>query len=832
MQRRSQNTLAQTNQPAAVNRAPQLQNFQHTRVDQISNSAGLDPFRGDLTNAFNQFFGQVQDSIGNLQAASFTKAKMAAEQEAKARRRAGAVDAYEMQDTGEYGKDADAALQNSGSAFKDQPGYSTAFQTAFGSATASELWADFEIASANVSPGNFESWSEGWWEKNYGNGTGNDIVDLEIQSAFNRNFDNKRVTMSRKAVEQSRSAALQAAGNSAYNYVSQAGGWGYDEYNQLLTQVQGVNPTMTQGKARTATLDLLAAASVAQGQTGIQNFLSFLDMQDNTVAFAPDGSINRQQSQSLSERFPMDIAQMRQRMYGLQQQYVTAGGVEAVSRFNSTLSSVLANSEGQTVQRVTALQNMQADLGALANTPGVNMSMLATAKAALSSEIAEAGNKTTGFAQLVQMADGGGVHAAMNAERAKELLPQLMGEEFYNFLNPTARPGTAQRAGEMIGSVISQYGYGAVDDDVREMIKAGLRSDDPTLQKASTDVIRQFAGENMATALQLFSDDAEFSRMVAIGSDESVTIAVNNANNPELIAAREQILSTGVAESLYPNAKTEDQNTNYLALQSKIAEEVEERFELDNGFMFFGNGGTPNLTPSASTHMHNVIAEETARLRSRGLAVDEAQLTKNVAAVLANTLVINDGRLEPLRDVPANQIPIGNNVPRRDGSGGFENVIDNMNRAADSIYVGLPRLTVGGVEIDDDEDLTIIYNAQLSVGEGNLYQVVSKENGRPLHLPVGMEIDGSQQYQESGEPYQWWNWNDNEGLSFQLTGNLEADQLLLKRFVHPGIRLVPQGADPMNEGAPTSYFVGVEPHFNNYDGEYMTLQELERLANL
>ena len=831
MPRRSQNTLAQTNQPAAVNRAPQLQNFQHTRVDQISSSAGLDPFRGDLTNAFNNFFGQIQTSIGNLQEAEFTKAKGLAQQESLARRRAGAVDAYEMQDTGEYGKDASSALANSSSAFKDQPGYSTAFQTAFGSATASELWADFEIASANVSPANFESWSEGWWEENYGQGTGNDIVDLEIQQAFNRNFDNKRVSMKRRALEASRGAALQAAGNSAYNYVSQAGGWGYDEYNALLTQVQGVNPSMTQGKARTATLDLLAAASVAQGQTGIQNFLSFLDQQDNTVAFAPDGSINREQGQSLSQRFPMDIASMRQRMYGMQQQYVTAGGVQAVSAFNSTLSTLIASTEGQTMQRVTGLQNMQADLGVLENTPGVSMSMMATAKAALASEIAEVGQTATGFSQLDRMARGGGVHAAMNAERAKDLLPQLFGEEGYNFLDPAAPPGTAQRAGEMLNAVIGQYGFNAVHDDVREMVKAGLRSDNPDLQAASLSVVRQFAGENMQTALQLFSDDQEFARMISVGSDDSVTIDTNNLNNPELIAAREQILATGVAESLYPNEKTEDQNTSYLALQSSIAEEVEERFGLDDGFMFFGNGGSPNLTPSAATHMQNVIAEETARLRSRGLAVDENQLTKNVANVLANTLVINDGRLEPLRDVPANQIPIGNNVPRRDGSGGFENVIDNMNRAADSIYAGLPRLMVGGVEIDDDEDLTIIYNAQLSVGEGNLYQVVSKANGRPLHLPVGMEIDGSQQYRENGDEYQWWNWNDNESLAFQLTGNIEQDQLLLKRFVHPGIRLVPQGADPMNEGAPTSYFVGVEPHFNNYDGDYMTLQELERLAN-
>ena len=43
------------------------QSFSHQNAAIQGEGAGLDPFRGDLTNAFNNFFGSVQNSISGFQ---------------------------------------------------------------------------------------------------------------------------------------------------------------------------------------------------------------------------------------------------------------------------------------------------------------------------------------------------------------------------------------------------------------------------------------------------------------------------------------------------------------------------------------------------------------------------------------------------------------------------------------------------------------------------------------------------------------------------------------------------------------------------------------------
>ena len=116
--------------------------FQNQQVSQISKSAGLNPFAGDLTNAFNSFFGQVSKSIDNLQQVEFQKDKLEAKRFALEKRKQASVDAVNAFNTGEY-KSLEEAKKANKSQYKDEYGYGQAFEESYGQATGGKMWADF-----------------------------------------------------------------------------------------------------------------------------------------------------------------------------------------------------------------------------------------------------------------------------------------------------------------------------------------------------------------------------------------------------------------------------------------------------------------------------------------------------------------------------------------------------------------------------------------------------------------------------------------------------------------------------------------------------------------
>ena len=95
-------------------------------------------------------------------------------------------------------------------------------------------------------------------------------------------------------------------------------------------------------------------------------------------------------------------------------------------------------------------------------------------------------------------------------------------------------------------------------------------------------------------------------------------------------------------------------------------------------------------------------------------------------------------------------------------------------------------------------------------------------------LPVnGAEIIGSLQYDENFKPYGMFDFEEDDERRFKLTGNKVEDEQMMKRFVHPAIRLMPMTRP---DGQTSGYRIGVEPFFKDYDGEYMTYKKLEELG--
>jgi len=131
---RSQNILMQTNAPSQVSAKAKNQTFNHVQVNKVATREGINPFAGDLTNAFNNFFNKANNALSTLQESEFQADKMEAQREAQRRRTIGANDAKEMAASNNYDMNADKAMSSSQSEFAGQYGYSQAFQESYGQA--------------------------------------------------------------------------------------------------------------------------------------------------------------------------------------------------------------------------------------------------------------------------------------------------------------------------------------------------------------------------------------------------------------------------------------------------------------------------------------------------------------------------------------------------------------------------------------------------------------------------------------------------------------------------------------------------------------------------
>ena len=244
-----------------------------------------------------------------------------------------------------------------------------------------------------------------------------------------------------------------------------------------------------------------------------------------------------------------------------------------------------------------------------------------------------------------------------------------------------------------------------------------------------------------------------------------------------------------------------------------------------DGWAFFPNGSTPNVSEAGLRMLRQITEDEIVHMRTAGNgAVNPDDLKKRVAAMAASRMVVNGGQLVPMREVPNNSIPIGNHV--RNPSGVFENTAANLNEAADTIPDGLRNLLVPGTGtdiIEDGDDIDVVYNSLYALEGPNLYAVMS--NGRSVNLEIGKEMKGNLQYREDGQLYNFFQTEDNNERKFTLTGNIVSDEMILKRYVHPAIRLIPD-----SKTNPRFYRLAVEPHFNRVDGDTMMETELQALA--
>ena len=809
--------------------------FQNATPQFRSSMEGLDPFAGDLTAAFNNFFGGVQKAAGTMAESQYAVEKMKmdteykinmmaareeklqASAENKAAGTSAALDAYM---TGGFTNANDAVAAQLSYGQGDNKHFMNAFKENYGSLTGSAMYADFAAEAANVPPEEFDSFSQEWWQKNYADGTGDPIVDMFTEAAWSKNYQTARMAAKTETIKNSRELALNTVSNSIVRKIND-NTFTTTDYANAIADVQAVNPAATSGTVRAAVLDMISQGA-SKTARGTKNFLKFLDTQMPTDH--PDNT------QSLSDRFPSEIDALRQKIYKQHVQSVTMAGSEAVAAVSTQIAAVAANNPGDLSAQLSAYATIgTAELNKLENTPGVPLTKLIEARSALAKEVNRIREVQIGMNKMSNFARTGKIDTTLDATSAGEGLSNIIRMGSTKFWE---NDQAAHMTGDLIKATIETYGPGAITEDTKSMIAHYLTTGDQEAV-ARTIQMLQIAdpkGVYLTGLLKDYPNAIPTAAMITAGSNaESI---VSMAGNDNVKAALLEFSTKGM--ELHQQLRPEDKPAEALkkfrelfANGSDFAERIQENIGADDFFDGLGFSSTPDVSPALMAKAMQMAPMYAARIKANpALELDADTLVTMMAKDLGKGVILNaNGALDLGNDdnmqTGTGVAVIGHAVPRNDGTGGVEDVYSNMTLAAEEIANGM-----SGLFIDDDV-IGIRTNSSVMINGVRGYEVYQTDTDIPFIIPFNQKFQAQALYDNDGEPLNGiGRFFGNNDLGFpdieiEFSGG-DQDEAIASSVFHPSIRLI------LIDGV--GYRVAVVPHFRNMDPDYMSRNNLEELA--
>ena len=244
------------------------QSFNHNVGMEQSKSAGLDPMRGDLTSAFNNFFGGVQQSLETMQQTQFQADKVKATEHANNMKMAASNEAMDYSVNNPKQTNVTTALATESPENNANKHFVKQYKATLGQNIGNRLYSDFIATQAEKHPSTFEANSQSFWEENFADGTGDVETDFAMTTAFNRNYENNRVSAAQETVRRTKAAAALEHKRSIFIGVGNL--TTEEELNNLLHSGTPKNGE-THGQLSSRNIGILIEA--AQGQDMSSNAL-------------------------------------------------------------------------------------------------------------------------------------------------------------------------------------------------------------------------------------------------------------------------------------------------------------------------------------------------------------------------------------------------------------------------------------------------------------------------------------------------------------------------------------------------------------------------------
>lgn len=805
---RSQTNIAAPNQGLAK---VATQNFNQTTPQFQSESAGLDPFRGDMTNAFNNFFGSIQNSLGTIQDVQRTEDKRLATEYAndmKARAATEAQDYYVLNPTS---RDVNAALETEDSNLQSNRHFVDTYKQTLGSNIGSRLYSDFTASQANANPANFEANAQAFWQENYTEGTGDPLVDLAMQTAWTRNYENNRISAAQETVRRQRAAAALEHRRSIYRALDG------DVSIEMLNGLIGGGPLTggeTRGQRSARDFGIVMEA-VANGDLSSEQ-INVVDAWINNVPTGPNG----ERGQSIAQQFPILADRAEMQLPAIRARGATITGQQAVTDITNQLSAGLAEFDDPVDQMNYLNQNAPVMIEQLRNTRGVSGAAVDDFRNTVDTQRTDMLNYVEGRNNWTSIGAGG--QPTFGFDPTDTTNKAALVDAFASADNPID-------AANILANAVGAFGPEVIPDAIKQNLNAQLGSPDPQVRMKAATAVLQASGVSGSYDVNiqnaLLDEDAQ-TRMNVIRSymdqGEGVNAAVALAGNVDAAMAIIEDEGIEVSYSVLEGTKAEQDAEMREFFTSKSMLSYLEATVEGKGFfarqLTWQNGS--GITAEAQAAMRRAGDSYIIQRRALGQTTPtQGEIRQHVAETMVDRMFIENGiwnydeTVQPSAD--RGVIRVGTSVYNHE-TGTPENTIATMT-------TDLSTLEDSFFKVNFDGDFSTIADPDATNTNGRMVL----HDGLPVNLAIGSNIRIDQEYYGEGASRGQRRGAINDAFNgaetVTLTGNPETDAALLFPALGPGVTLVP---DRSLDGDVIGYSLRVSPRF---EGEPSA--DVEAMAN-
>jgi len=842
----------------------------HAIKKHVSSMVGTDIMAGEatLSNAFNNFFGTMQNTMQNMAKSAHEIDKLEATRFAEEQKRQGAIagNAKALDSTLTTTYDSSGAVttvpQSKADRLKNfqesetksnNIHYNQAYKESLGSQLGADLYADMLIKSADWRPADFDTKAKEWWDKNYANGSKDSTVNQFAQAAFQKNIVKLSAEKQVQVIKENRAKIETTIVDGLVTTFQTPGGNIVDSYMSAMKKMRSIMPGQSDGAVSSRVLSAMVKGAKISPEAG-RRFAVFLDKQFIPVG---DSSGIDDGVQSLRQKFPSQVSQLLVDVNAANQKHLTQEGSKAVTESLSDLSKIESTFQHNPSGLSTALNEWYTkSLAKLSATVGVSSPQVQKVKSAYLKLALENATFLQQQNQLINNVSTGDA-GDLTATNAKAVLGKMSLNPNYDF---TSDDNKQFAFGEIIGAAVDRYGIAVIDDTLKAKIKAGILSEDSAIVKRTMSLLKQIDTTSDLSQIKddVFGKDKVVGPKIASLISGTDTITSSATLLPEYEEAHKLIEETGImnmifAEDIKSGESDVASKPKRVAaynnwLKSSATAEIFDEVIL--GDMIWGS---PEMDNTLVSRLKDMMTQGVADLIVSGTWTtddddNQDKLIKSMANKLKGKVVYYNDALhykpdaEMFLDVGKfGQIPVGNQINNPDGK--VEDVLGNMNEAALTITDGFPDLNItdgGDIQIRPSKYFSIPVTSLDAMGNEitknvTVYGIFDSLNPTtPIGLNVGVDMnveqitkintDGS----SSRDGFSWWQPQPNSTIKF--TGNYKNDLLMAQKYLNPYIVLSPYG-EKDGEGKYSGYHLGVIPHFVDTDESTTKNDVLLQLLN-
>lgn len=788
------------------------QSFSHQNAAIQGEGAGLDPFRGDLTNAFNNFFGSVQNSISGFQQTKHENDMIEAQEYAVDMKKQATVSATDYYMENPKSRNVGEALSTASPEQQGNRHFVDTFKSSLGSNIGSRMYSDFALAQAQRAPSSFEANASQYWQDNYQDGTDDPTVNMAMQTAWASNYESARVTAAQETVRLQKAASDLEYRRSIYNKMS-GPEVSAATFNSILTGgTSRAGETTGQLQARNLGIMVNAAMTGRMSQTGIAKFIAHMNYQaqDPMDPSAP-------QMPSIAQKFPILSAKAETSLMDAVQRNTTMAGQQAFSQMSSDFNTQLSNTQDEYAKLALIGNRGSATVAKMQNTPGISMTQIAAFKKGLTTERTKLAEYHFNQVAMNNVANGQTPSLSYDPKENDNA-----GLDWLRRNAPLGVEGSSLKAGSFVKNLTATYGAGNFPENIKQEFASQLTSGDPAQQTYALEALMQADPTGRMAGDMLPKDDhaaqlGAMAAMVEMNNGGSAQLAAAKVFNPSFQEALTELDGDGLMHTLVPVADNNtERNAEFAGLFTNEAMGGLIESELLNEW--------PRITGIFST-VKGIDLETQRRLqkaakvyvameKSQDREIDIQEVQQAAFNTVSRQMWVQDGIVRSGRQATnvVGGVVMGKSVTNpqtgdlEDTVATFENDVQNIKDGAFSIF--------GHTTLNTIPDNTRSDNSQLVTDGGT---------GFPISLEVGSTFEVNSRYHADGtargflsNTFQAW----DEQL--EITGRLAEDQANATRIFGPAVTLEKIEGGNAYQLVVTPRFVG-RPRFTDADIERLGL---------